>query len=121
MMLIDDAPLYIDLILGVYLAIAALAHYVEIAFVGSTVWRWLSACGWTGLILRILWSIALGKNPPIANVSVPLMMMAAGGGAIAATLSTRRMWADARCIADPTLTCQREDRVREAVLRRMGR
>lgn len=113
-----DAPIYVDAILGVLLLVAATTQSIWIAFHGHSLGRWLQAIGWSGLAIRVLWSVAHGQDPPIAAVSIPLLLMAAGGATLTAVQQMRLLWMDVRCIQRPEHRCFREDRVRAAIMER---
>jgi hypothetical protein len=113
-----NAPIYIDAILGVLLLVTAGTQCTWIAFHGHALGRWLQAIGWSGLSVRILWSIAHGNDPMIAAVSIPLLLMAAGGATLTAVGQMRMLWMDVRCLQRPEHRCFREDRVKAAILER---
>jgi len=110
-----DAPVHIDLILGICLAIAAIVQYTWIAFHGHSIGRWLQAVGFTGLAIRIIWSIAIGNDPPIAAVSVPLLVFIGAGSALTAIQQMRLLWLDVKCIQNPQHRCYRADRIKLAM------
>jgi hypothetical protein len=115
-----DAPIYVDWLLATILMFAGGVQYVWLAFHGNSVGRWLQALGFTGISLRLMWSLSQGIDPPIAAVSVPLLMMLAIGCSLTAIQQMRLLWLDVRCIQDPKHVCFREDRVRWAIKERRG-
>lgn len=68
--------------------------------------------------MRILWSVTHGADPQIAAVSVPLLLMAAGGATMTAVQQMRLLWMDVRCLQDHSQPCYRTDRVRAAFMER---
>lgn len=115
-----DAPIYIDWILASTMMIAAFVQYVWISFHGHSLGRWLQALGFTGLAIRLAWSLSSGEDPPIAAVSVPLLIFIAAGTSITAVQQMRLLWMDVRCLQQPEHRCYREDRVRMAIRERKG-
>ena len=116
-----NAPIYLDWLLAICLAIAAGTQYIWLAFHGSTFGRWLQAIGFTGLAMRIAWSLAQGGDPPIAAVSIPLLVFIAAGSAVTAVQQMRMLWMDVRCLQKPEHRCYREDRVKMALLERFNK
>lgn len=113
-----DAPVYIDIMLAVVMGVCAGFQYVWLSFHGHSIGRWMQAIGWTGLCIRITWAVSSGENPPIASVSIPLLILAAGGASLTAYQQLRRLQANVRCMADPKFTCAREDRIKIALVGR---
>ena len=113
-----DAPIYIDWILAIVMGIAACVQYVWLSFHGHSLGRWMQALGFTGLAIRIGWALSAGEDPPIAAVSVPLLMIIAAGASITAMHQMRMLWMDVRCMQDHRHRCFREDRVKAAILER---
>jgi hypothetical protein len=111
----SNAPIYIDFILATCVLIAAITQCVWLAFHGNSIGRWMQAIGWAGLATRLFWSIAHGDDPQVATVSIPLLIMAAGGAALTAVQQMRMLWVDVRCMQDPSQACFRTDRVRAAL------
>lgn len=111
-----DAPIYVDWLLVVALMIAAAVQYVWIGFHGHSAGRWLQALGFTGLAMRLMWSLSQGDDPPVAAVSIPLLMFVAAGSSITAIQQMRMLWMDVRCLQSPEHRCFREDRVKAALM-----
>lgn len=111
-----DAPVHADFVLGICLAIAALVQYAWIGFYGHSIGRWLQAVGFTGMAIRLIWAVAIGDNPPIAAISIPLLIFIGAGSALTALQQMHALWLDVRCFQDPTKPCFRADRIRLALL-----
>lgn len=110
-----DAPVHIDLILAVCLAVAAGVQYVWIGFHGHSIGRWLQAIGFTGLAIRIFWQLVNGGDPSIAAVSIPLLIFIGAGSALTAIQQMRLLWLDVKCIQNPQHRCYRADRIKLAL------
>ena len=108
-----DAPIYIDLLLACFMFAAAVVQCFWLAFNGHNLGRWMIAIGWCGLSVRITWSVFIGEDPPIAAVSVPLLMLASGGSAITAIRQIRFNRLGVTCQLDPDKPCYREDRIHD--------
>ena len=113
-----DAPIHIDIALGVCLLIAAGVQYAWIGFHGHSVGRWLQAIGFTGLAIRIFWQVIEGGDPSIAIISIPLLIFIGSGSALTAIQQMRALWMDVRCFQDPSKPCYRTDRIRDGLLER---
>ena len=112
-----DAPWYADLLLAAVLLGAALAQYVAIAIDGHSWPRWLMAIGWSGLAARMVVALALYGNVPINVASMPFLAAVAGGTVLMAwqmivRAGRPKVW----CLQEPDQLCQREDRLREAIV-----
>jgi len=109
-----DAPVYVDIALAIILAVAAGTQYVWLAFHGHSIGRWLQAIGFTGLAMRILWTVAQGQDPHIAAISIAPLCMICIGATITAVHQMRSMLIDVRCLQNPLYPCFREDRLKKA-------
>ena len=112
-----DAPWHIDAMLALILAGAAVAQYVAIAIDGHSFAKWLMAIGWTGLALRFWVALAVYGNVTINTASIPFLLCVAGGTMIGVINTIVRaghpkVW----CMREPEKQCQREDRIREAIV-----
>jgi hypothetical protein len=114
-----DAPWYVDLVLATVMILAAMSQYAWISFSGHSTERWLLAIGWTGLAGRLAYSLIVDGNVMIALASVPFLVMIAGGTALSAWRQlVMKPPPKVQCLQEPEFLCQREDRIREAILRR---
>lgn len=114
-----DAPWYVDSILMSVMIGAALVQYIWIAFKGHSVGRWLQAVGFTGLAMRMGYALYVDGNVPIASASVPFLMCLAGGTVLTAWKEIlQKPLPEVHCLQEPDRLCQREDRIRAAILER---
>lgn len=110
-----DAPVYVDWALALVLMVSAIIQYIWIGFHGHTFGRWLQALGFTGLSVRLIWSLVQGYDPHIAAVSIGPLAGIATGSSITAIQQMRLLWTSVRCIQAPEHRCFREDRVKQAL------
>ena len=113
-----DAPIYVDWILGIVFLLAFLVQCVWVAFHGHSLGRWMQAIGFCGVGVRLVWSLAEGHNPQVAAISIPFLILLAGGTSLTAIQQMRMLWMDVRCLQRPEHRCFREDRVKAAILER---
>lgn len=115
-----DAPWYVDIALATVMILAAMSQYAWISFSGHSAERWLLAIGWTGLAGRMAYSLAVDGNVSIVLASVPFLTMIAGGTALSAWRQlVMKPPPQVQCLQEPEFLCQREDRIREAIRRRI--
>ena len=107
-----DAPWYVDWILAVIMALAALVQYLWIARNGSSFGRWLMAIGWTGLATRVILGLTMTGNVQIHAASVPFLVMLAGGTVLVAWRQIVDVERVVHCLQKPEMRCYREDRIK---------
>ena len=110
-----DAPTYVDWTLGIVFLIAFLIQCLWIAFHGHSLGRWMQAIGFCGVGVRLVWSLSAGQDPQVAAISIPFLILLAGGTSLTAIQQMRLLWMDVRCMQQPEHRCYREDRVRDAI------
>lgn len=116
-----------NVLIGLLLTVAAILTYTRIAFEEGPLqmfWpRSIMAAGLTLLALRFWASMVLGQEvhvPPLAMIAIGLTF---GGYCVVQMRSIKRAIQVSRvnlkCFRDAELPCQREDRVREAIIKNM--
>lgn len=110
-----NAPVYIDAVLCLVLAIAALVNYFWLGAHGHSIGRWMQALGYTGLFLRMFIDIIYGNDPHISVAAIAPLTFVAVGSAVTAIQQMRILWADVHCFRDPKFRCYRVDRVKMAL------
>jgi hypothetical protein len=112
--------------LAALITAAAVLTYARLSFEDGPLrlfWpRSVMAVGLTLLSMRFWLSIYLDQNPHVPPLSLIALGTFFGGYCVVQTLSIKRALqiqrVNLRCIRDHDLACAREDRLREAVLKR---
>lgn len=116
-----NAPVYVDLSLAIILLFAAVSQFFWLAMHGNSVGRWLQAIGFSGVSVRIFWTVISGGDPNIASFSIPFLSAVGCGAAVTAIQQMRMLRLEVSCMQDPSKQCFRDDRMKVAFAERRNR
>lgn len=116
-----------DVALAILITLSACLTYARIAFEVKTLRfpfpRAVMAVGWTMWAMRFWWSIFTDLDVIVAPISMVAIAMVASGYSAVQLLALRRAVQMLRtpifCFQNPEIPCQREDRLKEAILEDM--
>lgn len=115
-----------DLALAVLITLSALLSYIRIGFETGAlrllVPRMALGIGFTVWAMRFWYTIWIGGDVMVAPVSMVAIALICTGYSVVQVVAIRRAFALSQhpifCLQEPDERCHREDRVREALLKR---
>jgi hypothetical protein len=113
-----NAPWWADVIVAAAMFLVGMGKGYSIAVFGHTLWRWVEVIGWIGLCGRFVAGLVLYGDVPVNSISLLFLLLICAG-----RLDNIRRQIEAErvklfCFRDPAIRCNREDRIRAAILQR---